>query len=1721
MSPITDEWGGVLVEEQQPEPVRDEWGGVLVDPAPMQSTSPTLPEVDEWGGTLVVDPTDQQISDSTNLAAPMMVADMGKPTTRKPDAIDDDAWIHRMREQSDRTLNARIGEMGASLSPYIVSIGDGASTPLPEVAKPGDVFVAVGADDQDLAGASFWERTADGARPVKKADFVARVSQNSLFQQNRGLNSLGDAFPSQDTGGEGLSRLASAKNAAAQSAARVMGDTIAGAGTLDSMLYRNLNEPTLAQLGEQRQVIGKSFSDAAADAFPQNPEFSGEFWADKFASAAGSALPFAATGSLGTFLGPASSSLIGALSQAQSEYETAISKGASPEQAKNAALVGIIGGASEGVLGIGRTGVRGAGGSILRSGVEEQLQETFQGWLSGLNKVVNMPREEYSSREQMNEIADVMEQGAIAFMLGSGMGAPGAVAQRMRERAERKAAVEAATVRLENAEMPITAQVLRGMDADTDIKLAESSRHQESALQREAQDQQSENRPVTITAPPVEAAQVSAEEVAMLPPDETTLAAALAPDAANASQVPAAPVATTVPVSAPTTYEAISNERVARGDDVVAREAGITATEVQDFMLGSNKTGVNPGGYGQDGLTLEIQKRRLARQGSPAQPEIAASIPSETEQGAMASAPEASPARFDSTTGTTTQAGTSQAIEGSRSENEEATSFGVSGKPPTAAPVVTPRIQVEPITGGNAKSPYQIISDFSANIGKAIRVRRLGRKFLGMYQPGSTVTTERFAGDLDTAAHELAGHWLDDKNGLGKPWHRANARSPYDAELAKFWPHGSVTTSGPRSTLRYKRAEGIAEFTRAYIVNPAAAKAAAPSFSTYFERNVPADELQAIQQFSTDARTWAGEDPVRRASLNVRMEGPSLKERLWEGLRGKGYGFQITPVDRLRMWFEDPYWGAVKAYRYAKELRGKTVKPSEDFELLSRLLSTHDSRLSDQLEHGLVPFRPKQAPNAQGKLELERINDPVTGEPVTLKWLLGSFDTANRQAMLTDMREASGVMVAERTLERARQIDAEAAAEIANTTDPKKIAAIRTAAEARKSRLSGLGAGMMSDVTAAQQTLAALAAAPSRETKLKEAARRYRLWADQNIQMLVESGRLSKADAAKIRDANEFYVDMHRLSDEFEAEGRAQRGGSIGTTRDVVKRFKGSTLEIDNVYKNLLEQTDSIQKEAHRNVVMLKFTEMLTELRGMHQGDPKDLDAIGSIASNEDRNTLKVFKDGKVQHWKFEPAVRDSLKGLGELGTHLFIDLFSIPSRVMRYLITLSPDFMARNFVRDTAHRSVVGTPGSKPWDILRGYSREDVSRYEVFGGGQFGNYTRDRSTWNRELKKAIKEMAKDPSSIVLNPVKLVRGLEAIGEASEKLGRIAEFRRAFEHGQKEFGHDDYEAALYAAGEARGLIDFAKAGTVMRAINKLIPFSNAKMQGLAKSVRAAKTDPAGFAMRWGLWILLPTMLTRAWNSMDDETWEEYQQMPEYLKDFFWNFKVGNYWLRIPRPHELGVMASGVERGLNFAAGDEHAIEGWDGSIIGAMLPFPMPTEERGVAELMGPSKIPVELALNRDTFRGRDIIPYWERDLKLSLREGQQYASGAGQRLGSILSFAGLKADARQVDHVLNSYGGLGKMVTSFTDDRRRPLDNLLKATGYVVEPPSVAARDVQWVMDWAKANGVDRSSGLKEFKELRKAALESKTAEERDARARKLRRMATRMRKKVERTGGL
>lgn len=162
-----------------------------------------------------------------------------------------------------------------------------------------------------------------------------------------------------------------------------------------------------------------------------------------------------------------------------------------------------------------------------------------------------------------------------------------------------------------------------------------------------------------------------------------------------------------------------------------------------------------------------------------------------------------------------------------------------------------PRISVAPLPGGTVRRPRDIVKDLSRSLGKRYVKAVLRRNTLGSYFPGGSGIKIKLFGDLDTVAHET-GHLLDDRFGILKSWAQARTRSPFDAELATFWWYypGQKNLS-----LARRRAEGLAEWLRGWIVNPQQAEAQAPGFTRFFYSKVSDEVLDVLRRYSEDVRT--------------------------------------------------------------------------------------------------------------------------------------------------------------------------------------------------------------------------------------------------------------------------------------------------------------------------------------------------------------------------------------------------------------------------------------------------------------------------------------------------------------------------------------------------------------------------------------------------------------------------------------------------------------------------------------------------------------------------------------------------------------------------------------------------------------------------------------------------------------------------------------------------
>ena len=169
--------------------------------------------------------------------------------------------------------------------------------------------------------------------------------------------------------------------------------------------------------------------------------------------------------------------------------------------------------------------------------------------------------------------------------------------------------------------------------------------------------------------------------------------------------------------------------------------------------------------------------------------------------------------------------------------------------------------------------------------------------------------------------------------------------------------------------------------------------------------------------------------------------------------------------------------------------------------------------------------------------------------------------------------------------------------------------------------------------------------------------------------------------------------------------------------------------------------------------------------------------------------------------------------------------------------------------------------------------------------------------------------------------------------------------------------------------------------------------------------------------------------------------------------------------IPKHFELCLLGACLSRYWRQLNGDKYAFDGFGGSVFKSMLPLiGEPSQVFGGA---GPI---INVWKNIDAFRGRDIIPSYQRELILSQRtykSSSDIGKAVGETMTKALNAMGseIQVDPRQVDHLIRGYTTYwGQMMSGAVDmltGSKYPKEEVLLMTGLIKNTPVWGSRDVQ------------------------------------------------------------
>ena len=1021
-------------------------------------------------------------------------------------------------------------------------------------------------------------------------------------------------------------------------------------------------------------------------------------------------------------------------------------------------------------------------------------------------------------------------------------------------------------------------------------------------------------------------------------------------------------------------------------------------------------------------------------------------------------------------------------------------------------------------TGENIKSAKQIQRDAQKVFNMIAKQGAFKRKgVLGTYFPRlQGQAYYKHSGDLNTLIHELA-HGADDLLKFGDI--PMGSMPGIEKELNILAPGGSGGRDKPHS---YNMAEGVAEFIRSWTINPHLAASLFPETTEYFLRHAPDDFKIGLRKLGDDIRSHFGAPAIARVGTLLKMSPDSNVEALAKTMRnffGSGDGnFEITPFVKLQKYVTNSFKPALVGLNYVRRVVGNDLLPADDPGVLARLYLGMAGKIESVLEHGLPKF--KSSPT-----------DPDSTMTGGFHEILDQFDNSSMEARDNEMKLAAIKMVSERALEKNILRDLGLAKHLK-----------------RMGPLTGIASslnvvGEQTEEMVARKVLKEFRKLPEDvQARVNAGIEKYREWADAGLRYMVDRGRLSEKRYNEIKAENNYYVAMQRIADDVDGVDAISQGTfkhSLLESSQVLPKFKGSGKEVFNPFIALMESTARIVQETDRNYVMARFADQLDVDRQMYSdpGINQKLAQVGYKVPDSlvEPKAVPIWRNGKMEQWVFQADVKDALQNLSKRSDSFLLDLLQKPADVLRFGVSYSPQFAVRNYIRDMGDRLILSDSGTgrqaratlAAGTLLGRRAKYDEARYALMrdGGSQAGYYPRDRVDYHRAMRTAMKNVARDPKSILYMPTKLWDNYSAAVQRSETVGRLAEYQASYKKAKEEFKYDDYNAHLYAAYKARDIMDFAVAGTLMREINRVVPYSNAAIQGLKKAVKVAGKDPAGYAFRAAVFAAIPTYMTQIWNQQAGAE-DEYNQLPNWRRDLFFNFKIGDdRWLSIPKPFSGALVSMALDREVSKQRGYDNSWEGFMGSAIEMNFPF----GAESIALAVRPT---LEVMANRDLFRDKAIVPFYEEALDLEEREVPRGTSRLGNWIQSMAEAGGLGdsflakrfLNARAVDHQLRGYfGNLGSLVLRASDYGRemggRPL-TWSEVAGVVRESPIYAAKDVDYVYRWTQSHGiVGNNRKLKVLRNAIEKYFDSLTPEGKDAAAERVLEVAGRLRKGIDERG--
>jgi len=527
----------------------------------------------------------------------------------------------------------------------------------------------------------------------------------------------------------------------------------------------------------------------------------------------------------------------------------------------------------------------------------------------------------------------------------------------------------------------------------------------------------------------------------------------------------------------------------------------------------------------------------------------------------------------------------------------------------------------------------------------------------------------------------------------------------------------------------------------------------------------------------------------------------------------------------------------------------------------------------------------------------------------------------------------------------------------------------------------------------------------------------------------------------------EFYIPFYRVFEDEESSNEFIKGPLQGSKflSSQIKRLKGSEKKIGDPFENIMKNwnhliVESVKNKARgdafRNAVDLGLPSGYMALdddgneiekpliEEVKWSDTVRFKGVGKATFIEQKTGEPVlgFKDkGKTRFFRVnDPELFSAMSLMRSIrADNMLVNALRYPKRWLTMGATFGPAFKAANFLRDTLHTGMISNDFIPFLDSIKGVAKivfkdKDYIEYLASGHAFAGSYVRadDPKAVSKYLKGVSeKKMRGKVWNVLAAPWRL---WAEIGEASENAARVQLYSNLRKKGKTQ---------LEAAFGARDIMDFQMSGTSdnLAFFTAVVPFLNARIQGLYKMGRAAKENPKVFA---GKTLALAALSLAAWAAFADD--ERYKELEDWEKWQYYNFWIGDWHIRIPKPFETGVIGSTLwTAAADSAVGNEswtYILKTMGHAVMDTFAFNPVPQAAIPIAEQI----------FNKSMFTGRQIEG--ERIGKLSpgLR-AEPWTSETFKALGEIAGIPPKRAE----EFVKGYFATYVNLALFFTDPAAR------------------------------------------------------------------------------------